>query len=162
MRDFEEPDDPQEDLFIHGLSRNIDPDTSHAAGKSTDATKLMQLIYDEMCKYGWSGCISDDLRYSKIRKFHQSITPRFRQMIDRGMIELTGEKRKGLSGRQQQVRRVLSPPFIKVERKAKECVYARILGPVQAHSTGCKNSIYYFSKMLYCPFCGNPIKVWEP
>jgi len=36
-------------------------------------------------------------------------------MINRGMIECTGEKRKGhLNGRMQLVRRVLPPPFIDV------------------------------------------------
>jgi hypothetical protein len=33
-------------------------------------------------------------------------------MVEMGMIEVTGERRKGGSGRYQQVRRVLQPPFM--------------------------------------------------
>jgi hypothetical protein len=99
-----------------GLARNTDPDTSHAAAEVVNAGRLMHLIYKEIAKYGEAGCISDEVMVAMPDTPTQSISPRFRQMIDRGMLELTGEKRKGdLCGRLQVVRRVLAPPFKKVE-----------------------------------------------
>jgi hypothetical protein len=100
-----------EQMELRGLARNTDPETSHTAGKSVDAGRLMQRIYKVMARFGDEGCISDDVGHALPDLGVQTYTPRFKQMIDKGMIELTGEKRKGDANRMQLVRRVLPPPF---------------------------------------------------
>jgi hypothetical protein len=96
---------------IQGFSRHSDPITSREAGESFDASRLMAAIYRVMSFYGEDGCISDDVERHLPGVLSHSITPRFRQMLDRGMIEYTGERRVANSGRTQAVRRVLPPPF---------------------------------------------------
>jgi hypothetical protein len=90
------------------LARDTDPDTSHAA--AVDAQGLCEIIYKVIAGYK-DGCISDDVEAALPHILSHSLTPRYRQMIDAGMLEVTGEKRKGDSGHHQQVRRVLPPPF---------------------------------------------------
>ena len=95
---------------MDAFARNTDPDTSHAAAESVDALGLCEIIYKVMARYP-DGCIADDVEAALPHILSHSLTPRYRQMVDAGMIEITGEKRKGNSGHYQQVRRVLPPPF---------------------------------------------------
>ena len=99
------------------LARNTDPDTSHAAAASIDALRLCLKVYEVMVRYGPDGCIADDVGNSLPQIKSNSLTPRYRQMIDAGMIEVTGERRQGNSRRYQQVRRILPPPFIPIANK---------------------------------------------
>jgi hypothetical protein len=101
----------------HGLAREFDPDTSHAAAESVDAAKLCEIIYAEIARYGDDGCISDDVAIAFPHIGIQSLSPRYRQMIDAGMLELTGEKRQGRLKHLQLVRRVLPPPFKRVAKQ---------------------------------------------
>ena len=105
---------------MRGLARHEDPDTSHDAAAQVDASTLMQEIYQVMANYGSAGCISDDVGDALPHHDVQTYTPRFIQMVQRGMIEVTGEKRKGHhNGRMQMVRRVLPKPWIPVEKTRK-------------------------------------------
>ena len=76
-------------------------DTSVDALASIDVTKLERIVLTAIQSFGKKGCISDEVllgyRYS-------SITPRYRALIDNGLIEIIGT-RKGVSGRQQRVYR---------------------------------------------------------
>jgi len=97
---------------VTGLARRDDPDTSHEAAALVDASKLMKEIYFAMLPFGERGCISDDVSDALPHLENQTFTPRFIQMIQRGYIEKTGEKRLGHhNNRKQEVRRVLPPPF---------------------------------------------------
>jgi hypothetical protein len=97
---------------VTGLARREDPDTSHEAAALVDATGLMREIYFAMLPFGAKGCTSDEVGDALPHLENQTFTPRFIQMIKRGYIELTGEKRVGHhNNRMQQVRRVLEPPF---------------------------------------------------
>ncbi len=102
-----------------GLSREEDPETSHLAGASVDASNLMLKIYSVMKKFGADGCITDEVLEYFPEHGVQTISPRFRQMLDRGMIELTGAKREGNCGRKQLVRRALPPPFHRPRRSSR-------------------------------------------
>lgn len=95
---------------MEALARNTDPDTSHAAAEAVDARGLCEIIYRVIAGYP-DGCIADDVEAALPHILSHSLTPRYKQMVDAGMIEITGEKRKGDSGHYQQVRRVLPPPF---------------------------------------------------
>jgi hypothetical protein len=95
-----------------GLAKVHDPITSKEAAALVDAPKLMLRVYIAMRKYGDSGCISDNVADDLPDIANQTFTPRFRQMVERGMIEVTGEKRKGHKcGKMQEVRKILPPPF---------------------------------------------------
>jgi hypothetical protein len=97
---------------VVGLARRDDPDTSKEAAALVDATGLMREIYFAMLPFGWRGCNSDEVSDALPHLENQTFTPRFKQMIDRGYIEKTGEKRIGHhNNRKQDVRRVLHPPF---------------------------------------------------
>lgn len=105
---------PEEDL--HGLARNEDPETSHEAAALVDASKLIREIWEAMATFGDAGCIGDDIEKLLPHHTGQTLSPRYIQMVERGMIEVLEEKRKSpSSGRNQMVRRVLPEPHIPVE-----------------------------------------------
>ena len=106
-----------DELNGQALARNTDPDTSHEAAASVDALKLCLRVYEVMAEFGSDGCIADEVGDSLPEIKSNSLTPRYRQMLDAGMIEVTGELRKGNSKRYQQVRRILPPPFIAIANK---------------------------------------------
>jgi len=99
------------------LARDTDPATSHAAAESVDALGLCLKVYGVMAEWGSNGCIADDVGEALPDILSHSLTPRYKQMVEMGMIEVTGEQRKGHSGRYQQVRRTLPPPFIPQSKK---------------------------------------------
>jgi hypothetical protein len=97
-----------------GLARNTDPETSHLAAQLVDVPGLMREIYEVMLPFGEKGCIGDDVIELLPERTAQTLSPRYTQMVAKGMIEVTGEKRKGkICNRLQMVRRVLPPPFVK-------------------------------------------------
>ena len=90
------------------LVRRNDPDTSHAAAAKVDTSRLEQLVYDAIKTFGERGCISDEVR-AKFTNFpYSSITARYRALLDKGYIEDTGMRRKGISGKTQRVLRVVN------------------------------------------------------
>ena len=104
----------QEDFFDsefgtepHKLVRTNDPDTSQDAASNVDTAGLEHLVYEAIKHYGSRGCISDEVRSHFPWKAYSSITARYKALIDKGFIEDTGERRKGLTGRSQRVLRAL-------------------------------------------------------
>lgn len=89
------------------LVRRNDPDTSVEAAYLVDTTKLEMLVYAEIKKYGYAGCISDQLLNTFSFLPYSSVTARYRALLDKRLIEDTGERRVGRSGRKQRVMRVI-------------------------------------------------------
>ena len=89
------------------LSRRDSPDTSVFAAHSVDTTKLEKMVYESIKKFGESGCISDQLLSIYSQFPYSSITARYRALIDKGLVEDTGERRTGRSGRKQRVMRAV-------------------------------------------------------
>lgn len=89
------------------LHRTEAPDTSVAAARSVDTTRLEREVYEIICSFGKQGCISDDVRFHPRMegKPYSSVTARYKALMERGLIEDTGERRKGLSGRGMRVMR---------------------------------------------------------
>jgi len=98
---------------VSAIARSSDPETSHISAALVDMAQGVQNTYWAMYKYGEKGCVADDIeRDLDIRS--GSNNPRYARMIELGMIELTGKKRRGhICGGLQIVRRVLEPPFIR-------------------------------------------------
>ncbi len=74
------------------LVRNQDPITSHQAAQGVDSTKLEQLVY-EAIKSHPEGCISDEILEMYPNYPYSSITARYRALLDKDLIEVTGVKR---------------------------------------------------------------------
>jgi hypothetical protein len=87
------------------LVRREDPTTSHQAAQVVDTTKLEQMVY-EAIKSHPEGCISDDILGMYPQYPYSSITARYRALLDKGFIEVTGVKR-GRFGRNQRVMKAI-------------------------------------------------------
>ena len=86
------------------LARKEDPDTSHQAAQAIDTTKMESLVFETIAAYGPDGCISDDVVAKLSHLPYSSVTARYRALLDKGYIEITGA-RKGQSGRLQRIMR---------------------------------------------------------
>ena len=85
------------------LVRKEDPTTSHQAAQAVDTTKLEQMVY-EAIKSHPEGCISDEILAMYPNYPYSSITARYRALLDKGFIEVSGVKR-GRFGRNQRIMR---------------------------------------------------------
>ena len=87
------------------LVRKEDPTTSHQAAQSIDTTKLESLVYEAIKGFP-EGCISDQVLEKFPQYPYSSITARYKSLLDKGFIEVTGVKR-GKFGRNQRIMRAL-------------------------------------------------------
>ena len=89
-----------------GLARNSDPETSHEAAWSVDTTSLQDLVLHTL-RYG-GGMTAAELS-GELRKPLNTISPRTRQLVNRGLIKDSGERRPTPSGRKAIVWRATTP-----------------------------------------------------
>ena len=105
MRDlFDNMKDSMERFFgtePFKLVRNQDPTTSHQAAQAVDTTKLEQMVYEAIKSFP-DGCISDEILQMYPNYPYSSITARYRALLDKGFIEVSGVKR-GKFGRNQRI-----------------------------------------------------------
>ena len=87
------------------LVRNQDPTTSHQAAQAVDTTKLESLVYEAIKGFP-DGCISDEILEMYPNYPYSSITARYRALLDKGFIEVSGVKR-GKFGRNQRVMKAI-------------------------------------------------------
>ena len=87
------------------LVRKEDPITSHEAAQGVDTTKLEQIVYEAIKGFP-NGCISDEVLEALPDYRYSSITPRYRALLDKGFIEITGNK-DGRSGEKQRVMKAI-------------------------------------------------------
>ena len=83
------------------LVRKEDPATSHQAAQAVDSTKLEQMVYEAIKGFP-DGCISDEILAMYPQYPYSSITARYRALLDKDLIEVTGVKR-GRFGRNQRI-----------------------------------------------------------
>lgn len=88
------------------MVRANDPITSIEAAEQVDSTKLESMVYEVIAKHP-NGCTSDEVMAHFPNHGVQTISPRYAPLIRKGLIEDTGEKRKGKSGKSQRVLRVI-------------------------------------------------------
>jgi hypothetical protein len=89
----------------HKLVRLNDPSTSHEAAQAVDTTKLERIVYEAIQSFP-EGCISDEVLEALPNYRYSSITPRYKALLEKGLIEITGTK-EGRSGRNQRVMRAI-------------------------------------------------------
>ena len=87
------------------LVRKEDPITSHEVAQGVDTTKLEQIVYEAIKGFP-NGCISDEVLEALPDYRYSSITPRYRALLDKGFIEITGTK-DGRSGKKQRVMKAI-------------------------------------------------------
>ena len=87
------------------LARREDPITSHQAAQGIDSTKLEQLVYEAIKSFP-DGCISDEILEMYPNYPYSSITARYRALLDKGFIEVSGVKR-GKFGRNQRIMKAI-------------------------------------------------------
>jgi hypothetical protein len=83
------------------LVRKEDPTTSHQAAQAVDTTKLETLVYEAIKGFP-DGCISDEILEMYPNYPYSSITARYRALLDKGLIEVSGVRR-GKFGRNQRI-----------------------------------------------------------
>ena len=83
------------------LARREDPTTSHQAAQAVDTTKLESLVYEAIKGFP-DGCISDEILEMYPNYPYSSITARYRALLDKDLIEVSGVKR-GRFGRNQRI-----------------------------------------------------------
>ena len=109
MRDlFDNMKDSMERFFgtePFKLVRNQDPTTSHEAAQAVDTTKLERIVYEAIQSFP-EGCISDQVLEALPNYRYSSITPRYKALLEKGFIEITGTK-EGRSGKKQRVMKVI-------------------------------------------------------
>lgn len=86
------------------LARKDSPETSKDAAQAVDSTKLEQIVYEAIKGFP-DGCISDEVLEALPQYGYSSVTPRYRALLDKGFIEITGT-REGRSGKKQRVMKV--------------------------------------------------------
>jgi len=89
------------------LFRKYDPQTSADAAESLNVTELETTVYEAIKGFGRTGCISDDVLIVLPNIRYGSVTPRYRKLLEKGLIEVTGETRRAVSGRSQRVMRAV-------------------------------------------------------
>lgn len=89
------------------LVRRNDPLTSHVAAALVNTTELEEMVYFTIRSFGSKGAIQDDVLHRHSSHPYSSITSRFKGLLDKGLIEDTGMKRTGRSGRSQRVVRAV-------------------------------------------------------
>ncbi len=87
------------------LVRKEDPVTSHQAAQGVDSAKIENMVYEAIKGFP-DGCISDQVLELFPQYPYSSITARYRALLDKGFIEITGT-RTGKSGRNQRVMKAL-------------------------------------------------------
>jgi len=83
------------------LARREDPTTSHQAAQAVDTNKLEKVVYEAIKSFP-DGCISDQILDMYPNYPYSSITARYKALLDKDMIEVSGVKR-GRFGRNQRI-----------------------------------------------------------
>ena len=89
--------------FWKYLRRNDSSDTSTEAAKAVDSAGLERQVYTIIACFGSEGCIQDDVLNEMSWLPYSSVTARFAALKRKGLVQLTGEKRVGRSGKKQAV-----------------------------------------------------------
>ena len=87
------------------LVRKEDPSTSHEAAQGVDTTKLERIVYEAIKGFP-NGCISDEVLEALPNYRYSSITPRYKALLQKGFIEITGTK-DGRSGKKQRLMKAI-------------------------------------------------------
>ena len=93
-----------DDLFstpAFKLARSRDPSTSHDAADKLDVNKMERIVLAAITSFGSKGCISDDVLRILSDYRYSTVTARYKQLKEKGLVFVDTRKRQGLSRRNQ-------------------------------------------------------------
>ena len=92
------------DTPAYKLVRNQDPSTSHEAAEKLDVNRMEKIVYDTIDAFGTKGCISEDVLGMLHEYGYSTVTARYKQLKEKGLVIVDHRKRRSLkSGRNQQI-----------------------------------------------------------
>ena len=83
--------DPNQISLFRGRARRTDPDTSHIAALTVDATRLEGLVLEALREYSDGRTVKEISTILHIDKW--SISPRMKPLEEKGLIQRTTERR---------------------------------------------------------------------
>lgn len=92
------------DLFdtpAYKLYRNTDPQTSKEAAESLGVSEMESIVAQTIKMFGAAGCISDQVVNALPQYRYSTITARYKQLKEKGLICVDDRKIKAESGRGQ-------------------------------------------------------------
>lgn len=98
-----------DDEMVQGY-RNSDPDTSKEAFTSTNVKTVEDKIVKVVFSKGADGCTMDDIARELPQYRMHTLSPRFKPLLARGVIEDTGLCRLGGARKRQRVVRFVPEP----------------------------------------------------
>lgn len=84
------------------LVRKNDPHTSYAAANNINVNQMERIVLHTIDMFE-DGCISDDVLQTIPQYRYSTVTARYKQLKEKGLVIVDGTTRKGASGRQQLV-----------------------------------------------------------
>ena len=94
------------DLFetpAYKLYRNTDPQTSREAAESLGVSEMESIVAETIRSFGAAGCISDQVVNALPQYRYSTITARYKQLKEKGIVCIDDRKIKAESGRRQHV-----------------------------------------------------------
>ncbi len=102
----------KDQMISEALARTHDPKTSWEAAEKVDTNKLESLVLRVLSELGDRGGTNDEVleylhdtqlwkKYTVMFPKESSITPRYKQLINKGLVYRDGTTRKGSMGRSQ-------------------------------------------------------------
>ena len=102
----------KDQMISEALARTHDPKTSWEAAEKVDTNKLESLVLRVLSELGDRGGTNDEVleylhdtqlwkKYTAMFPKESSITPRYKQLINKGLVYRDGTTRKGSMGRSQ-------------------------------------------------------------
>ena len=86
---------------VHKLVRTKDPVTSHEAAKTVDTNRMEQVVLEAIQSFKEEGCISDRVLSKLSHHRYSTVTARYKQLKEKGLIKVDHRTDVGLSGRKQ-------------------------------------------------------------
>tara|TARA_X000001316_G_C894523_1_gene15008 strand:+ start:87 stop:461 length:375 start_codon:yes stop_codon:yes gene_type:complete len=85
------------------LYRTSDPSTSQEAAEKIDAGRMERKVYEVIKRHREYGAISDQVLFVLEDYGYSTVTARYKQLKEKGLVIVDHRKRKGKSGRNQLV-----------------------------------------------------------
>ena len=93
-----------ENQNAYKMRRNSDPQTSKDAAISIDPTKLEKIVLEAVSHFREQGATMSEIERMLVTIHPASITPRFKPLIEKGLIKVDDRTRKSVrSNRQQRI-----------------------------------------------------------
>jgi predicted transcriptional regulator len=92
------------DLFdtpAYKLYRQTDPQTSREAAQSLEVSEMERAVAEAIKSFRAAGCISDQVLDALPQHRYSTVTARYKQLKEKGIICVDERKMKGASGRGQ-------------------------------------------------------------